>query len=186
MQAVPRILVLFRFHCGTWRVPEGATSGQLPAGNMEYELSAGCASNRGTESMVMDRTQRLGQGLVLTTVALLLLLPLADHHWAERVPGHAHLSLSGAFDATRHVHAGEMNASHHHGSHGQTSGDYVAFAANDAGSSGGVSIIALSVASPSPSWLLVASEGPLLPICELLKASGVSISPEAPPPRVSL
>ncbi len=133
----------------------------------------------------MQRMQRLGQCLALTAVALMLLLPLADHHWAERLPVHEHLALSGDFDVNAHTHTGETDRSHHAHSSQGANGRVVAFSAYDAGSSGlgfGLLTVQMSDATTpvAPPDVSVAV-GPHVPL-----SSGETVPPPAPPPRVSL
>lgn len=53
--------------------------------------------------------RRFASGLVsliaLGALGLVILVPLPDHHWMERVPGHQHIALSAAFDPQHHVHS---------------------------------------------------------------------------------
>lgn len=133
--------------------------------------------------MFARKSVRIASILALDAVALMLLLPLADHHWAERLPVHGHLAHSGDFHVSAHAHTGEMDRSHHaHPSQG-AGGRVVAFSAYDAGSAGlslGLLTLQISgattpIAPPPNVSLVVGSHVPLF--------SGETVPPDAPPPR---
>lgn len=136
--------------------------------------------------MFVQRPLRRASILALGAVALMLLLPLADHHWAERLPAHEHLAMDANFDPSAHSHSGEMDREHHTRPSQSAGGRVVAFSAYAAGSVGlslGLLTVQMSgatgVVAPPPDMSLAI--GRHLPL-----SSGETVPPPSPPPRISL
>ena len=120
---------------------------------------------------------------VAAMVALFLsgIGPLVDHHFAERLPGHAHIYLGS--QATDHHHTYQAAHSHSHDDLGTAGADIVFLTSNDGFGTGYVEVAAPAVlgaaafsSSDDDSFLFGSPSSETVP-------DGITVGPLRRPPR---
>ena len=127
---------------------------------------------------------RVASPFILAAVVFSLVLPMVDHHWAERTPIHSHMVLNGTFGAIPpHHHPYEAWHQHTHASVAKPVTPFMAMFNYDSGGESGIGLPSEPLLSAQLPRLPVPVFSPSLPTTNSPYPAGLSSPPEPPPPR---